>query len=158
MRSDGTWAVADTAAVAQRMRSLRADDGLPFDVAVPGESDPTDPTRTGRFAEHAAAGATWWIEAVHPWRYDYEDGGRLAPRRHAGTHQCRAMSSTSLCVRARMRPRALIGTLAALFPAFKSHRCVETTRLRRGVETARLERAVSTRGLPVSDQLPTGWK
>ena len=75
MRSDGTWSVDDTAAVAQRMRSLRGDAGLPFEVAVPGESDPTDPTRTGRFSDHAAAGATWWIEAVHPWRYDYEDGG-----------------------------------------------------------------------------------
>jgi alkanesulfonate monooxygenase SsuD/methylene tetrahydromethanopterin reductase-like flavin-dependent oxidoreductase (luciferase family) len=75
MRSDGTWSVADTAAVAQRMRSLGVSMDATFDIAVPGESDPADPSRTERFSQHAAAGATWWIEAVHPWRYGYEDGG-----------------------------------------------------------------------------------
>ena len=75
MRTDGTWAVADTAAVAQKVRSLRAGTDSPFDIAVPGESDPTDRARTARFSAHADAGATWWIEAVHPWRYGYTDGG-----------------------------------------------------------------------------------
>jgi len=75
MRSDGTWSVTDTAEVAQLMRSLRGDLDTTFDVAVPGESEPTDPSRAARFSEHAAAGATWWVEAVHPWRYGYEDGG-----------------------------------------------------------------------------------
>jgi hypothetical protein len=42
----------------------------------------------------------------------------------------------------------MIGTLAALCSPSRA-RCVET---------AHLERAVSTRWLPVTDQLPTGWK
>ena len=46
----------------------------PFDVAVPGESDPLDDTRRARFADHEEAGATWWVEAVHPWRYGYTEG------------------------------------------------------------------------------------
>ncbi|MFC7492423.1 MULTISPECIES: LLM class flavin-dependent oxidoreductase [unclassified Knoellia] len=75
MRVDGSWSVADTAAVAQRMRSLRGTTDSHFDVAVPGESDPTDPGRTERFAEHADAGATWWVEAIHPWRYGDPDKG-----------------------------------------------------------------------------------
>ena len=74
MRTDGTWAVADTAAVAQTMRSLRGGSDSSFDVAVPGESDPGDDGRVARFSEHADAGATWWVEAVHPWRYGYEEG------------------------------------------------------------------------------------
>ena len=71
MRLDGRWEVADTAAVARRVRSLRTSDG-PFDVAVPGESEPGE---RDRYAEHEHAGATWWVEAVHPWRYGYTDGG-----------------------------------------------------------------------------------
>ena len=74
MRVDGRWEVADTAAVVQRIGSLRTADG-PFDVAVPGESDPADSSRPDRYAEHESAGATWWIESIHPWRYGYRDGG-----------------------------------------------------------------------------------
>ncbi|MFL5909728.1 MAG: LLM class flavin-dependent oxidoreductase [Gaiellaceae bacterium] len=74
MRVDGRWDVADTAAVVHRVHSLRAANG-PFEVAVPGESQSTDRSRLGRYAEHESAGATWWIEAVHPWRYGYRDGG-----------------------------------------------------------------------------------
>jgi hypothetical protein len=69
MRMDGAWEVADTAAVVARIRSLRTAEG-PFDVAVPGESDP-DADRSA----HEDAGATWWVEAVHPWRFGYRDGG-----------------------------------------------------------------------------------
>ncbi|SOC56565.1 LLM class flavin-dependent oxidoreductase [Ornithinimicrobium cerasi] len=73
MRADGSWEVADTAAVTARMRSLRGGlDG--FDVAVPGESEADDPDRQGRFREHADAGATWWVEAVHPWRFGHVEG------------------------------------------------------------------------------------
>jgi alkanesulfonate monooxygenase SsuD/methylene tetrahydromethanopterin reductase-like flavin-dependent oxidoreductase (luciferase family) len=75
MRQDGRWEVADTAAVAARVRSLRGDTG-PFDVAVPGESDAGEERRTERFEEHEQAGATWWVEAVHPWRFGWTDGGR----------------------------------------------------------------------------------
>ncbi|MEP6852464.1 MAG: LLM class flavin-dependent oxidoreductase [bacterium] len=73
MRVDGRWEVADTAAVAVRMHGLRSGDDS-FDIAVPGESDGADPTRKDRFADHAAAGATWWVEAVHPWRYGWDEG------------------------------------------------------------------------------------
>jgi len=51
------------------MRELRQD-GEPFDLAVAGESGGTDPGRADVHAEHAQAGATWWMEAIHPWRTD----------------------------------------------------------------------------------------
>lgn len=72
MRADGAWTVADTAAVVARVSSVRGgmDD---FDVAVPGESDTADEHRGERVAEHADAGATWWVEAVHPWRFGYPE-------------------------------------------------------------------------------------
>jgi alkanesulfonate monooxygenase SsuD/methylene tetrahydromethanopterin reductase-like flavin-dependent oxidoreductase (luciferase family) len=68
MRLDGTWGVADTAAVAARIASLRTT-AAPYDLAVPGETQGGDPARLERYAQHRDAGATWWIEAVHPWRY-----------------------------------------------------------------------------------------
>ena len=73
MRADGQWDVTDTAAVVARVGDHRNTD-TPFDVAVPGESDGDDANRLDRFAEHAEAGATWWVEAVHPWRYGWTDG------------------------------------------------------------------------------------
>jgi hypothetical protein len=73
MRPDGDWNVQDTAAVAHRLRSLRTGDQH-FDVAVPGESNGTDNRRTAQFAQHENAGATWWVEAIHPWRYGWTDG------------------------------------------------------------------------------------
>jgi alkanesulfonate monooxygenase SsuD/methylene tetrahydromethanopterin reductase-like flavin-dependent oxidoreductase (luciferase family) len=83
MRLDGRWEVADTAAVAARVSSLRAGDPAAehggsttaFDIAVPGESEGEDTGRHARYAEHERAGATWWVEAVHPWRYGYAEGG-----------------------------------------------------------------------------------
>jgi hypothetical protein len=69
MRADGPWRVEDTAGVAERMRGLR-DDPAPFDIAVPGESDGADDARSVLHEAHAQAGATWWVEAVHPWRSD----------------------------------------------------------------------------------------
>ena len=73
MRDGAPWTVADTAAVADRMRELRTDPG-PFDIAVPGESGGSDPARREVHQAHADAGATWWVEAVHPWRSDLPDG------------------------------------------------------------------------------------
>lgn len=70
MRLDGNWEVADTAAVTARIASLRTNQ-TPYDVAIPGETQGGDPRRLERYAEHAAAGATWWVEAVHPWRYGW---------------------------------------------------------------------------------------
>jgi alkanesulfonate monooxygenase SsuD/methylene tetrahydromethanopterin reductase-like flavin-dependent oxidoreductase (luciferase family) len=82
MRLDGHWEVADTAAVAARISSLRTDASSPeqgglataFDIPVPGESDGDNGSRLDRYAEHERAGATWWVEAVHPWRYGYAEG------------------------------------------------------------------------------------
>lgn len=89
MRLDGNWEVADTAAVAARISSLRSHPRSPdvsgdagtmatgvaaFDIAVPGETDGGDDSRLDRYAEHQQAGATWWIEAVHPWRYGWTEG------------------------------------------------------------------------------------
>ncbi len=73
MRAEGPWRVADTAGVAERMRELR-DGTAPFDIAVPGETRAGDRNRGDLHTEHAAAGATWWVEAVHPWRQDLPDG------------------------------------------------------------------------------------
>jgi alkanesulfonate monooxygenase SsuD/methylene tetrahydromethanopterin reductase-like flavin-dependent oxidoreductase (luciferase family) len=72
MRTDGTWAVEDTAGVAERVRSLRGD--VPFDLAVPVESRADDASRADLQAAHAEAGATWWVEPVHPWREDLPAG------------------------------------------------------------------------------------
>ena len=72
MRLDGKWEVADTAAVTARIASLRTA-RTPYDVAVPGETEGGDPQRLERYAEHRDAGATWWVEAVHPWRYGWTD-------------------------------------------------------------------------------------
>jgi alkanesulfonate monooxygenase SsuD/methylene tetrahydromethanopterin reductase-like flavin-dependent oxidoreductase (luciferase family) len=69
MRTDGAWHVEDTAGVAARVRALRVDD-VPFDLAVPVESRADDASRADLQAAHAAAGATWWVEPVHPWRPD----------------------------------------------------------------------------------------
>jgi hypothetical protein len=78
MRSDGSWTVEDTrgvvAAVTRHGAFEREPDQHPFDVAVPGETSPDSGADRARVQEHAAAGATWWVEAVHPWRYDYADG------------------------------------------------------------------------------------
>ena len=82
-RLDGRWEVADTAAVRARVRAHRTSD-RPFDVAVPGESDPAAESRHALFAAHEAAGATWWVEAVHPWRYGWTDG---APWPLAALHE-----------------------------------------------------------------------
>jgi alkanesulfonate monooxygenase SsuD/methylene tetrahydromethanopterin reductase-like flavin-dependent oxidoreductase (luciferase family) len=69
MRADGKWEVDDTTGVAERMRSLR-NGGGPFDLAVPVESRGDDPGRRELQDAHARAGATWWVEPVHPWRED----------------------------------------------------------------------------------------
>ena len=73
MRVDGPWRVDDTTAVANRIRELRTSTSA-FDIAVPGESGPHDPARLDRYTQHADAGATWWVEAVHPWRYGWQEG------------------------------------------------------------------------------------
>ena len=83
MRLDGQWEVADTAAVRARVQAYRTSD-RPFDVAVPGESDPATASRHAVFAAHEEAGATWWVEAVHPWRYGWTDG---APWPLAALHE-----------------------------------------------------------------------
>jgi hypothetical protein len=54
MRLDGPWEVADTAAVAERMRILRGNTG-PFDLAVPGQSD----------GSHLTTASSWPLAARH---------------------------------------------------------------------------------------------
>jgi hypothetical protein len=70
MRADGQWEVSDTAAVWDVLRRARVGDE-PFDLAVPGQTEPDDGARSLRHDAHRAAGATWWIEGVHPWRYGW---------------------------------------------------------------------------------------
>lgn len=69
MRADGRWDVADTDAVVAAVTSHGAGASRPFDVAVPGETRADDAGDAARVAAHEAAGATWWVEAVHPWRF-----------------------------------------------------------------------------------------
>lgn len=72
MRLDGGWAPSDTAGVAAAVSRHRGS-LAGFDVAVPGESDGATPGSV--VAAHADAGATWWVEAVHPWRFGFTEGG-----------------------------------------------------------------------------------
>ena len=82
MRVDGPWEVDDTAAVRAAVTAARQDQAIPekapFDLAVPGDSEPGDDARHALRERHQAAGATWWIEGVHPWRY----GGNGQPGPH----------------------------------------------------------------------------
>ena len=71
--ANGSWSLKDTIGLVGRIKKLRSSDA-PFDVAVPGVSDPNDDTRHEVAAEHSAAGATWWIEALDPWRYGWTEG------------------------------------------------------------------------------------
>src|SRR3712207_3696626 len=54
MRLDGRWDVTDTAAVAERMGTLRTEEA-PFDLAIPGESDGGDDARLQIHAAHHRA-------------------------------------------------------------------------------------------------------
>ena len=75
MRTDGGWEVADTAGVRALVDGLRNEEPpAPFDLAVPGETAGGDDARRLLHADHEAAGATWWVEAVHPWRYGWSEG------------------------------------------------------------------------------------
>jgi alkanesulfonate monooxygenase SsuD/methylene tetrahydromethanopterin reductase-like flavin-dependent oxidoreductase (luciferase family) len=77
MRLDHGWEPSDTAAVAAAVTGLRGSvDG--FDVVVPGETDAG--SGGAQVRAHAAAGATWWTEAVQPWRFGYTDGGAWPDR------------------------------------------------------------------------------
>ncbi len=65
--------VREVAAFIQEQRQSDA----PFDIVCRGEPTPgADPARgAAMVAPYAEAGATWWIEAVHPWAFgrDWED-------------------------------------------------------------------------------------
>jgi len=75
MRTDGRWEVADTAGVRALVDGSRNEEApAPFDLAVPGETAGGDDARGLLHADHEAAGATWWVEAVHPWRYGWSEG------------------------------------------------------------------------------------
>jgi hypothetical protein len=75
MRTDGRWEVADTAGVHRLVHLLRGEDSRErLDVAVPGETAGDDDARHLVHADHEAAGATWWVEAVHPWRFGWSEG------------------------------------------------------------------------------------
>ena len=71
--ANGSWTLEDTIGLVSRIKKLRSSNA-PFDVVVPGVSDPNDDTRDEIAAEHSAAGATWWIEARDPWRYGWTEG------------------------------------------------------------------------------------
>jgi hypothetical protein len=66
MRGDGRWQVEDTAAVRRFLANDAAGTGTP-DLVVPGETEPgvSGPVHQA----HERAGATWWTESVHPWRF-----------------------------------------------------------------------------------------
>jgi alkanesulfonate monooxygenase SsuD/methylene tetrahydromethanopterin reductase-like flavin-dependent oxidoreductase (luciferase family) len=70
MRVGQPWDVADTGAVRDAVRAVRTAPN-PFELAVPGDTEPDDEARHDRHSAHEAAGATWWIEGIHPWRYGW---------------------------------------------------------------------------------------
>lgn len=74
MRADGPWTPDDTRGVAELVLGHRDPGAGGFDVVVPGETDPADPDRHALVAAHRAAGATWWVEGVHPWRWGWRAG------------------------------------------------------------------------------------
>ena len=73
MRVDGPWRVDDTAAVANRIRELRTSTRA-FDIAVPGRAALTILPGSTDIGSARTPGATWWVEAVHPWRYGWREG------------------------------------------------------------------------------------
>ena len=75
MSADGPWTVADTTAAANRLAGLRTTD-KPIDLVVSGATDGTDEGRHDIHRAHEAAGATWWLESVEPWRYGWDLGQR----------------------------------------------------------------------------------
>ncbi|MFM6847642.1 MAG: LLM class flavin-dependent oxidoreductase [Terrabacter sp.] len=90
MRVDGAWEVDDTRAVVayiERHRGREVGRDGAFAVVVAGETDPADAARRERFAAHEAAGATWWVEGVHPWRYGWKAGDPLPEARMRGRLQ-----------------------------------------------------------------------
>jgi alkanesulfonate monooxygenase SsuD/methylene tetrahydromethanopterin reductase-like flavin-dependent oxidoreductase (luciferase family) len=55
------------------VRRQRADPTAPFDVTAPGKTPGDDPAEGARIvAPFAEAGATWWIEDVSPFRFDWD--------------------------------------------------------------------------------------
>ena len=84
MRADHGWTVEDTAGVREAVLAARTA-GEPFDIAVPGDTEPDDDSRHDLRQAHAAAGATWWVEGIHPWRHGWDgDPGRWpAAQMHA---------------------------------------------------------------------------
>jgi alkanesulfonate monooxygenase SsuD/methylene tetrahydromethanopterin reductase-like flavin-dependent oxidoreductase (luciferase family) len=74
MRANGPWEPADTAGVRELMARLRAGDAGTFEIVVPGETGADDGQRDREHADHQSAGATWWAEAVHPWRFGWSEG------------------------------------------------------------------------------------
>ena len=69
--------------VGRRHRCRRHGDGAlrgrtdrPSTSPPPARATPPTPLAARVFADHEDAGATWWVEAVHPWRYGYDEGAR----------------------------------------------------------------------------------
>jgi alkanesulfonate monooxygenase SsuD/methylene tetrahydromethanopterin reductase-like flavin-dependent oxidoreductase (luciferase family) len=75
MASEGHWTVEETAAAAHQLATLRPGQEA-TDLVVSGVSDATDKNRHNTHEEHAAAGATWWIESIEPWRFGWTAGPR----------------------------------------------------------------------------------
>jgi alkanesulfonate monooxygenase SsuD/methylene tetrahydromethanopterin reductase-like flavin-dependent oxidoreductase (luciferase family) len=73
--SDGPWTVDHTADAAHGLEALRPS-ASPIDLVVSGVSDATDESRLDNHRAHEAAGATWWIESVEPWRFGWTEGRR----------------------------------------------------------------------------------
>ena len=67
---------AALAEIVAYVRRHRADPEARFDVTAAGETPGDDPGEGARIvAPFAEAGATWWIEDVSPFRFDWDWGG-----------------------------------------------------------------------------------
>jgi hypothetical protein len=76
IKRDGELRPDEVAEAVEYVRRHRSAD-TPFDVVVSGGSDVAD---AGRMAADVAAGATWWVEDVSPWRFGADPKGQWTDR------------------------------------------------------------------------------
>jgi alkanesulfonate monooxygenase SsuD/methylene tetrahydromethanopterin reductase-like flavin-dependent oxidoreductase (luciferase family) len=73
--ADGTLTPVDVRDMV-RYLAVHRTSGEPFDVVIAGETPGDDPPQAGATVEaYEAAGATWWIEGLNPWRFGWTGNG-----------------------------------------------------------------------------------
>ena len=88
MKAGGDLTPQDVRDIAAYIARHREGDG-PFDLVISGATPGDDPAAGARIvAPFEAAGATWWIEGINPWRFGWTgDGPWLADAMYARVRQ-----------------------------------------------------------------------